>query len=150
VFIKIVFVVSAIGHVALTHLPKTALMKKMDINLDEKDAKLMYWKERTEFIFFASMAILLIYHFMIGCVKTPDEQSQAVLSGPLTPPTLSQPSITPKPSITPIPPIPSQAKPSECGLENKGNTCYGNKHTSRNIFTRVLDFPSQMADIIIA
>ena len=69
VFIKIVFVVSAIGHVILTHVPKTALMKKMDINLDEKDAKLMYWKERTEFIFFASMAILLIYHFKPGNLK---------------------------------------------------------------------------------
>ena len=65
VLIKIVFVVSAIGHVAITHLPKSVLGKNANIN----DAKLVYWKERTEFIFFASMAILLIYHFRPGNLK---------------------------------------------------------------------------------
>ena len=44
VFIKLVFLLSAIGHVVLTHLPKT-------FKLDVDDAKLVYWKERTEFIF---------------------------------------------------------------------------------------------------
>lgn len=59
VFIKLVFLLSAIGHVVLTHLPKST-----KLNID--DTKLVYWKERTEFIFVASMSILLIYHFRPG------------------------------------------------------------------------------------
>jgi hypothetical protein len=59
IFIKLVFVFSAIGHVLLTHLPKSIFGKDVDV----KDAKLVYWKERTEFIFIVSMAILLIYYF---------------------------------------------------------------------------------------
>ena len=64
VVIKIVFLFSAVGHVILTHLPKS-----MGINMDLTDAKLLYWKERTEFIFIASMSILLIYHFRPGHLK---------------------------------------------------------------------------------
>lgn len=55
ILIKIVFIISAIGHLILSH--STSAQAK---NLDPK---LVYWKERTEFIFIISMAILLIYHF---------------------------------------------------------------------------------------
>jgi hypothetical protein len=55
IFIKIVFILSAIGHLMLSH-SKLSTAKKLD-------PKLLYWKERTEFIFIASMSILLIYHF---------------------------------------------------------------------------------------
>ena len=68
VFIKLVFLLSAIGHVVLTHLPKS-----MKLTID--DAKLIYWKERTEFIFIASMSILLIYHFRTGHVKPVSSES---------------------------------------------------------------------------
>jgi hypothetical protein len=54
VLIKIVFVLAAIGHVILSHTNTT---------LDKYDAKLVYWKERTEFVFVLTMAILLMYHF---------------------------------------------------------------------------------------
>jgi hypothetical protein len=64
VFIKLVFLFSAVGHVVLTHLPKS-----MSINMGLTDDKLIYWKERTEFIFIASMSILLIYHFRPGHLK---------------------------------------------------------------------------------
>jgi hypothetical protein len=55
IFIKIVFGLSAIGHVILSH--SSMLVSQ------EYDDKFVYWKERTEFIFIVSMAILLIYHF---------------------------------------------------------------------------------------
>ena len=64
IFIKIVFVVAAIGHVVLTHLP-ASIAKHINVS----DAKLVYWKERSEFIFIASMACLLIYHFRPGHLK---------------------------------------------------------------------------------
>ena len=57
VFIKIVFVFSAIGHIFLTYFDKNKKLVK------RADPKLLYWKERTEFVFIISMAILLIYHF---------------------------------------------------------------------------------------
>ncbi len=55
--IKIVFVISAVGHIVLSHAPN----KSDRTNII--DDKLMYLKERTEFVFIISMAILLIYHF---------------------------------------------------------------------------------------
>ena len=58
VLIKIVFIVSAVGHLILSH---TSSNKAKQL-----DPKLVYWKKRTEFIFIASMAILLIYHFKPG------------------------------------------------------------------------------------
>jgi hypothetical protein len=59
ILIKIVFLVSAVGHVILSH----STNKKLKENVDPK---LVYWKERTEFIFTASMAVLLIYYFRPG------------------------------------------------------------------------------------
>ena len=56
ILIKIIFIISAIGHVLLTYSTNKKLQKKVD-------PKLLYWKERTEFIFYASMAVLLIYYF---------------------------------------------------------------------------------------
>jgi hypothetical protein len=49
----------------LTHLPKSIFGKDANV----KDAKLVYWKERTEFIFIASMSLLLIYYFRPGHLK---------------------------------------------------------------------------------
>lgn len=64
IFIKVVFVLTAIGHVILTHMPaKKDANGSNNKDAKEKDAKLVYWKERTEFIFIASMSILLIYYF---------------------------------------------------------------------------------------
>jgi len=64
IFIKLVFVFSAIGHLVLTHLPSNVTNK-----IGVSDAKLIYWKERTEFIFIVSMSVLLIYHFRPGHLK---------------------------------------------------------------------------------
>ena len=62
IFIKIVFILTSIGHVILTHMTRNG-SDSDDKKKQDKDIKLMYWKERTEFIFIASMAILLIYYF---------------------------------------------------------------------------------------
>lgn len=72
IFIKLVFVFSAIGHLVLTHLPVNITNK---ISVSVSDAKLIYWKERTEFIFIASMSILLIYHFRPGHSKPISSES---------------------------------------------------------------------------
>ena len=68
VLIKIVFVLSAIGHLVLSHTSNTKLQEKAD-------PKLTYWKERTEFIFIVSMAVLLIYHFKPGQNKPVTEET---------------------------------------------------------------------------
>ena len=70
IFIKLVFVFSAVGHLALTHLPLSVTNK-----IGVSDAKLVYWKERTEFIFIASMSVLLIYHFRPGHLKPISSES---------------------------------------------------------------------------
>ena len=56
IFIKVIFIISSIGHVILSHLTTNKKSQKID-------KKLLYWKERTEFIFVISMSILLIYYF---------------------------------------------------------------------------------------
>jgi hypothetical protein len=56
IFIKIVFVISAIGHLILSQLSVGQAI----------NSKLVFWKERTEFIFIISMSILLIYSFRIN------------------------------------------------------------------------------------
>ena len=68
VLIKIVFVLSAIGHLVLSHTSNTKLQEKAD-------PKLTYWKERTEFIFIISMSVLLIYHFKPGNNKQISEET---------------------------------------------------------------------------
>jgi hypothetical protein len=71
ILVKIVFILSAIGHVILSH-STSSQAKKID-------PKLMYWKERTEFIFIISMSILLIYHFNPRLSKKPVGEETALL-----------------------------------------------------------------------
>jgi hypothetical protein len=71
IFIKIIFVISAAGHIILSHSSNAYLHNKID-------PKLLYWKERTEFIFVASMSILLIYYFKPG-QNRPITQESAIL-----------------------------------------------------------------------
>ena len=70
-FIKIVFIVSAIGHIILSHSTSDKAAKI--------DPKLLYWKERTEFIFIISMAVLLIYEFNPRLQKKPIGQETGLL-----------------------------------------------------------------------
>jgi hypothetical protein len=56
IIIKIIFIVSTIGHIILTFADNTLLINKID-------PKLIYWKQHSEFLFIVSMAVLLIYHF---------------------------------------------------------------------------------------
>ena len=65
--IKIVFILSAIGHLVLSHSSNPVLQKK--------DPEFVYWKERTEFIFIVSMSVLLIYHFKPGNNKPISEET---------------------------------------------------------------------------
>jgi hypothetical protein len=71
ILIKIVFIISAIGHLILSHSTNSKAQKI--------DPKLIYWKERTEFIFIVSMAILLIYHFNPRLSKKPIGEETALL-----------------------------------------------------------------------
>jgi hypothetical protein len=68
--IKIVFVLFAIGHLVLSHTSNTVLQKK--------DSEFVFWKERTEFIFIASMSVLLIYHFKPGNNKPISEETASL------------------------------------------------------------------------
>jgi hypothetical protein len=71
VIIKILFILTAIGNVILTH----AVKKNADSSsaaskaAAAKAANFAYWKERTEFIFVICMAVLLIYYFKPGSTK---------------------------------------------------------------------------------
>jgi len=67
IFIKIVFVVAAVGHFILSNFA-TSLFNGLD-------EKFVYWKERTEFVFIVSMSILLIYHFRPNHEKPVDKET---------------------------------------------------------------------------
>jgi hypothetical protein len=54
IIIKCIFASAALGHLLLAHT---------DTSFDKYDSTLVYWKERTEFVFITSMSILLIYYF---------------------------------------------------------------------------------------
>lgn len=71
ILIKIVFMLSAIGHIYFSHSTKS--------NAKKIDDKLLYFKERTEFIFIISMSILLIYHFNPRFSKKPINQETSLL-----------------------------------------------------------------------
>jgi hypothetical protein len=71
IIIKIIFILSAIGHVILSHLTSSKAKKI--------DPKLVYWKERTEFIFVISMSVLLIYHFNPRLSKKEVNKESALL-----------------------------------------------------------------------
>jgi hypothetical protein len=71
ILIKIIFLISAIGHLIFSHAKSDKAAKL--------DARFVYWKERTEFIFIASMAVLLIYHFHPGLSKKSISEETALL-----------------------------------------------------------------------
>lgn len=71
VLVKIVFIISAIGHVILSHSTNT--------NAKKIDPKLQYWKERMEFIFIISISMLLIYHFNPRLSKKHIDEETALL-----------------------------------------------------------------------
>lgn len=71
ILIKIVFIISAIGHLIFSHSTNT--------KAEKIDPKLLYWKERTEFIFIISMSILLIYHFNPRLSKKPISEETGLL-----------------------------------------------------------------------
>ena len=54
IIIKCIFAAAALGHLVLAHT---------DSYFDKYDEKLVYCKDRTEFIFVVSMSVLLIYYF---------------------------------------------------------------------------------------
>jgi hypothetical protein len=70
IFIKIIFALSSLGDFILTHTHSQNNIFKYNL-----DVKFLYWKIRTEFIFIASMAILLIYYFMPGYNKPISKES---------------------------------------------------------------------------
>jgi hypothetical protein len=51
---KTIFIIAAFAHVYLSHF---------DSAFDKYDEKILYWKDRTEFIFIFTMSLLLIYYF---------------------------------------------------------------------------------------
>ena len=71
ILIKIVFILSAIGHIYFSHSTRADAK-----NIDDK---LLYFKERTEFIFIISMSILLIYHFNPRFSKKPINEETSLL-----------------------------------------------------------------------
>ena len=66
IIIKCIFVGAALGHLVLAHT---------DTSFDKYDAQLVYWKERTEFIFVVCMSLLLIYYFRPGHMKPIDRET---------------------------------------------------------------------------
>ena len=71
ILVKIIFIVLAIGHIYFSH--STIKQAK---NIDDK---LIYFKERIEFIFIISMSILLIYHFNPRFSKKPINSETSLL-----------------------------------------------------------------------
>ena len=71
ILIKICFIISAIGHIYFSH--------SINPNAKKIDDKLLYFKERTEFIFIISMSILLIYHFNPRFSKKPINEETSLL-----------------------------------------------------------------------
>jgi len=55
VVVKIIFIISAMGHLILSH--------SYSDKAKQLDPQIVHLKKRTEFIFIVSMSILLIYHF---------------------------------------------------------------------------------------
>jgi len=75
ILIKIVFILSAVGHIILTYMSKNEVKEGKKRKEEKTDVKLVYWKERTEFIFVICMALLLIYYFRPGHVKPIDSET---------------------------------------------------------------------------
>ena len=75
ILIKIVFILTAIGHVILSHMSKKNETNGKEEKEEKTDVKLVYWKERTEFIFVICMSLLLIYYFRPGHMKPIDSET---------------------------------------------------------------------------
>ena len=71
ILIKVIFLGAAIGHLILSHFFNEKAQKL--------DPKLVYLKERTEFVFIISMSILLIYQFHPLLSKKPLDQETSLL-----------------------------------------------------------------------
>jgi len=71
ILVKIVFIISAIGHVFLSH--------STNLKANYIDPKLVYWKERMEFVFIISMSILLVYHFNPRMSRKPISEETGLL-----------------------------------------------------------------------
>jgi len=77
IFIKIIFILSAIAHVFLSYSIKhNSSHENKKIKIDEK---LVYSKEITEFIFIISMSLLLIYHFHPSDIHKPINKETSLL-----------------------------------------------------------------------
>lgn len=77
IFIKILFILSAIGHLILSYSVKqTKANKNTKIKINNK---LEYFKELTEFIFIVSMSTLLMYHFSPNELPKPINQETSLL-----------------------------------------------------------------------
>ena len=63
IFIKILFVLAAICYYVLTNFHIMYISEK---NRKILTTKIVYWKDRTEFIFMFCMSILLVYYFRPG------------------------------------------------------------------------------------
>lgn len=68
--IKLLFVFFSLGHFAVSHSTNSSA---------DLDPKMVYWKERTEFIFIFCMSILLIYHFHPAYPRKPISNETGLL-----------------------------------------------------------------------
>jgi hypothetical protein len=69
VFIKFVFILSAVGHLVMSHTqPNHSL-----------NSKFLYWKERSEFIFIICMSSLLVYYFHPRFARKPINEETGLL-----------------------------------------------------------------------
>ena len=66
VAVKIVFVVSAIATVIISHMPNSS---------PKKNRTMAAVKRQTEFLFIASMSVLLLLHFRPGATVCPDHHT---------------------------------------------------------------------------
>ncbi len=79
IFVKLVFVISAVGHLCLSHVPVQKDDNDANTRKTQIDNHLVYWKQRTEFAFIISMSILLVYHFNPYVPDTPVHPESKVL-----------------------------------------------------------------------
>lgn len=64
IVVKVCFVGFALAHFINTHQKQRATTSSELASLEHWDVRFRYWKERTEFVFIVSMALLLMYHFV--------------------------------------------------------------------------------------
>jgi hypothetical protein len=67
VIIKVLFIFSALGYFYYSSFSNSSFSNSSTPDVTTLEFQL--WKERTEFVFIVSMAILLIYHFKPGHLK---------------------------------------------------------------------------------